>query len=69
MDEQKPRTLAEMETAANSGAASPWMCPRCGGNRWWVRNSYYVMSDGTKHRRRECRQCHQTIYTREEVTE
>lgn len=58
-------TLSEM-------AATPtqqWSCPRCGMTTWWVRNSYFVASDNSRHRRRECRNCHQTLYTREVLAE
>lgn len=50
---------------ADGNAVEQWRCPRCGGTRWWVRNSYFVASDNTRHRKRECRTCHQTLYTRE----
>lgn len=63
MDAQ-PKTLAELAAIANGGAQQ-WTCRRCGGTTWWVRNSYFVASDNTRHRKRECRTCHQVLYTRE----
>ena len=55
-------TLRQM---ANGNAVDQWQCTRCGSRQWWVRNSYFVESDGSRHRKRECRQCHATLYTRE----
>lgn len=70
MDETRTRTLAEMAAEAESGAAlaNQWTCKRCGGRQWWVRDSYFVEKDGTRHRKRECRRCHATLYTREMAT-
>lgn len=51
--------------SAEAGGSNQWSCPRCGSMRWWVVNSYFVASDNTRHRKRECRVCHQVIYTRE----
>jgi hypothetical protein len=67
MDNGRVKTLAEMAAEAESagGSANQWTCKRCGGRQWWVRNSYFVQNDGTRHRKRECRQCHATLYTRE----
>lgn len=68
MDEKKSKSLAEMSAeAAKTCAAMQWRCPRCGGLRWWVVNSYFVASDNTRHRKRECRTCHQVLYTRESI--
>lgn len=70
MDEFRVRTLAEMAAEAEAGAslANQWTCKRCGGRQWWVRDSYFVEKDGTRHRKRECRRCHETLYTREIAT-
>ena len=70
MNDDHPKTLAEMAAAADvaGSAANQWQCARCGGKQWWVRNSYFVERDGTRHRKRECRRCHGTLYTRESIT-
>jgi hypothetical protein len=67
MADGAPKTLAEMaaEAEASGGASNQWSCHRCGGKRWWVCNSYFVQSDGSRHRKRECRTCHSILYTRE----
>jgi hypothetical protein len=67
VNDETRKTLSEMAAAADTGAsaANQWMCPRCGCQQWWVRNSYFVVGDGSRHRKRECRQCHGVLYTRE----
>lgn len=66
MQDSNAKSLSELAGEVDGGSQQ-WVCPRCGGLRWWVINSYFVASDKTRHRKRECRACHQVLYTRESV--
>jgi len=61
MDEQRPKTLAEM--AAEAAGGSGWVCPRCGCRAWKVSNSYMI--NGRRRRRRVCLNCNTPIQTYE----
>ena len=53
MDDKKRPTLGELASKSND----PWTCPKCGCRDWRTINSY-LCKDGTRHRRKYCRNCY-----------
>ena len=68
-NQQPPYERPSLSQLAAQGTGEGWECPRCGCCDWRVINSYYVTSTQSRHRRRECRHCHQLLTTREVTLE
>ena len=63
-----PRRRKTLQEMAAEAKASPWACPRCHCMDWRTVDSYFSITDGTRHRRQVCRHCGYKRMTWESTT-